>query len=659
MDQHNYYFNPPPIRRKPTATEDNTPPPPYSPFDLRDAPKFDTRSFASAPGETTNGYPYDQNNRDFLNVHRDRPRPVSRGHTHNPLPSQNDQMLHPPPLPSRLRVMTSMPNLAAPSRQFDSPISPSPSPSSSRTTSSAWNTPITPPPVAADPPTDNKPTTFWQNAVSETLHLAGGLVPHPTESTKHYTILRHSPPLIFYRGPATSVAITIFSSADHPLPRDRTLWLQQRGFSGDSGMKLKALVGATAAWLDVTPSSVVQVSDLGPDTDERSWQRDIAKATKKLAHVARETHVVRIPEASADGYFRLVLCTGGDDKKRKTLCPSPIFRVASTSTDSSVFRGASLSTIPLEVGVKVASVIASNTVNRYVGPVAGRIQGRLDKIQPGFVAREAGQRAFGAIGLKDKFGQKHFDAAGVYQEQHFFASGQGGLVVMGSDDGPQRPYPLKLSGRIVPGTGRGGAELGIPTANLATSLPDDLRYNLEGVYFGWASVLSSSGKGIDAGIAAGEWYEAVITAGRCPISSSARPSVISETEVKVHLVQDFGQGTIFGDVKMKVIVMGFLRPHTDLPPGMVLSVQDKLDIASQDVLVTMASLGRENWGPDVTIDRLKTAKSSRSLSDKFSDARGKVQNQVGKIPVHLAGIRTPDGEARDKLHGIGGYWVAR
>ena len=140
-------------------------------------------------------------------------------------------------------------------------------------------------------------------------------------------------------------------------------------------MKLKALVGSNSDWLNVTPSVQARPEDLSADT-ERAWQRDIAKAAKKSAkengakaHIPRETHVVRIPAVSADGYFRFALCTGGgpapdssSSSRRKVLCMSPIFRVASTSTDSSVFRGASLTTMPLEVGVMVASVAASKTL---------------------------------------------------------------------------------------------------------------------------------------------------------------------------------------------------------------------------------------------------------------------------------------------------------
>ncbi|KAM7201123.1 hypothetical protein V8F33_003535 [Rhypophila sp. PSN 637] len=521
-------------------------------------------------------------------------------------------------------------------------------------------------PTSANPTSSTSGTTP-KSLLNSALHFAGGLIPHPQESTKHHTILRHSPALIFYRGPKTSLAITIFSSPSHPLPPDRTLWLQQRGFSGDTGLKLKSLIGATSSWMDVTPSTEVKVSDLEAETS-KAWERDISKASRKLsremgpqkAHVPRQTHVVRIPEAAEDGYFRLVLCVGGlAGSKRKTLCQSPVFRVASTSSDSSVLKGASLSTMPIEMGVKVASFMASNVVQRYAAPVVAV----ADRVRPGMIKEEVGKRVFKSAGSKVRgmnsgVGERDgtfygFDSGGgdVMGIMGMGTMGMGGMIV-GGEDGPEQPFPIKLQGRVGMGTGRGRQELGMPTANLV-DVPGDIKTNLRGVYFGWACVFP--GRGVDPAIIAENcWYEAVIMA-----TKAAYASVIAETDIKVYLAHEFGDGVRFTDAKMKVIVMGFIRPEVQPAQGTVASVQDRLEMASQDVMVTMASLGRENWGPDMTLDRLKTAKSSRSLGDKFSDARTKVQRTVEKVPVHGVGIRTFGGEERDRIHGTGGYWVAR
>ncbi|CRK22016.1 hypothetical protein BN1723_012534, partial [Verticillium longisporum] len=108
-------------------------------------------------------------------------------------------------------------------------------------------------PTTASSQAASKDRNFLQNAFDETVFFAGGLLPHPSESTRHFSILRHSPALVWYRGPSTTVTITIFS--DEPLPPTRSIWLQRKGYSGNTGMALKSMLGTTTSWLDVTPSA--------------------------------------------------------------------------------------------------------------------------------------------------------------------------------------------------------------------------------------------------------------------------------------------------------------------------------------------------------------------------------------------------------------------
>jgi len=573
-----------------------------------------------------------------------------------------------------LRLQTSMPDLR--SHGFDPSPTGGPSPHSSYSPSS-FQRPVTPSggigpgpgfpatptsaPVSAiaarpgpgpfTPVSDNKP--FWQTALSEATHFAGGLLPQATESNKHYTILRHSPPLVFYRGPATSVEITIFSAPNYPLPSDRSLWLLQRGYSGDSGMKLKVRMGSSSTdWVEVTPAVKAQAEDAQSE-NERAWRRDIDRIVRRerkdrgeaKGHVARETHVVRIPAVASDGYFRLALCTGGsdgDEKKRKVLCWSPVFRVASTSTDSSVFRGASLSTMPLEVGVKVASVVANNTVQRYTGPVVGMVQGRIDKLKPGRVMKAAGGFVAGEL---RRDGTKADDASGRYflsEPQALFYDEN--LNPVGPESGPEAPFPLKFSGKVVPGTGRGQMELGIPTANLDELSPGDVHQRLRGVYVGWASLPPPAANTSPV------WHQAVITVSPSPY---ARAAVVVENIITVHLFHEFGAS--FTGAKLKVIAMAYLRPALD-PAA---SLQERLDMVSRDVLLAVATLSRVHWGPEVAVQRLRGVKSARNLSDRYAEARDKVQRRVDSVPLHVLGVRTAGQEARDEMYGRGGYWIAR
>ncbi|KAK2047253.1 hypothetical protein LZ31DRAFT_492330 [Colletotrichum somersetense] len=544
-------------------------------------------------------------------------------------------------------------------RPSSSPTSPGPPPTSGTFPLAGPRAPVSSPTYYAPPPpsaaaTENPQATaeksFWQTALDETKYFAGGLVSHPFEYTKHHSILRHSGALVWYRGPSTSVTVTVFSDA--PLPPTRTVWLQQKGFSGSMGMNLKSLVGATTSWLDVTPSSRAAPADLA-EGDERGCQRDIKKFLKKAprnlaAHAPRETHVVRIPAAADDGYFRLVLCSGGggDGGKRKVLCPSPVFRVASTSTDASVVRGASLASMPLEIGIKAGSVVASAVVNKYIGPAAAVVQARAKNISKAkAVTKHAAHIAH------DRYAAMRGAGYDAWRSGEGIDGGGGGGFqeappeVVGSDDGPSEPFPIKFDGKVARGTGRGGTELGVPTANL-TDVPEDVRLRMRGVYFGWARVVLPRGGG--PGL---EWHESIVTVGPAPY---ATPRVAAKNVVTVHLIHEFG-GARFLGARLKVLVMGQLRASA--PPA------DGSDAAlaayGTDVLLAVASLSRDNWGPDETRERLRAARSEMSLADRYVEARDRVQKQVDRVPLHLAGVRTEGAALRDRAFGNGGLWIPR
>ncbi|KAI1395407.1 hypothetical protein F4819DRAFT_194360 [Hypoxylon fuscum] len=507
----------------------------------------------------------------------------------------------------------------------------------------------------------NSNRSIWKTAFDETIYFAGGLVSHPFESTKHYSILRHSAAVILYRGPSTSVAVTVF--ADGPLPADRSFWLQRKGFSGNMGMAASALLRTQGNWIDVTPSFEALPSDL-PESDERAWQRDIKKFTKKTAsqknlamQTVRETCVIRIPALAEDGYLRIVMCTGEGSKK--TLCPSPVFRVASTSSDVSVLRGASLSTMPIELGLKVASVVGQNVVDRYVGPARDIIQSQVEKVQdridqykPGLVAREAGVMAYekSKVGERVVILEESFDAErdvtyDVFQTEGILGSPP---QIVGADSGPEKPYPIRFTGKVVEGTGRGRAETGIPTANLS-GVPNDLLLRLNGIYIGWAAVQPA--KGIED--ISNDWLEAIITVGPSPY---AAPRIVAKNVATVHIIHDFGAGTFF-NANLKVVIMAYLRP-VPKPDRSQPTTAITADIA-KDINIALASLSRENWHCEKTLRRVKTEMSARSIEERYVDMRAQVQKRVDSVPLHLAGVRTARGELIDQAHGRGGLYIRR
>ncbi|KAM5351022.1 hypothetical protein ACJ41O_003745 [Fusarium nematophilum] len=494
-----------------------------------------------------------------------------------------------------------------------------------------------------------KDPSKWKAALGEAQYFAGGLISHPAESTKHFTIIRHSHALVWYRGPATSVPITILS--DEPLPPDRKVYLQQKGFSGNMGMTLKALVGTTGNWIDVTPASRAGVENIA-EAEERAIQRDFKRFSKKASgrlkrHLPRETHLVRIPAVAEDGYFRLVLCTGEDGKK--VLCGSPVFRIASTSTDASVVRGASLSTMPLEMGIRVASTIGQQVAKKYTGAAgaaASVVQSRTKRFVPNAAVRKAAQTAYHHSGIGNAVNESWRNGkAGRYDPLVGGAALDGPLCVLGDDAGPEAPFPFKFSGKVAHGTGLSTRELGIPTANL-TEVADEVKMRMGGIFAAWARVVPNKGmEDFDD-----DWHEAIVAI--APLRN-ASPGVVLRNKVAVHFVHDFDGATFF-DTKVKVMLMGFLHPWT---PG--LADKHIVEEHTRDVMTTMASLGRESWGPEVSASSVRALRSERSFSDRLGEATSKVQHQVDRIPTHLVGVRTEAGAMRDQVYGNGGLWIPR
>ncbi|TFA98053.1 Riboflavin kinase [Trichoderma ghanense] len=502
--------------------------------------------------------------------------------------------------------------------------------------------------------------SIWKSALGEAQYFASGLISHPSESTRHYSIIRHTRALIWYSGPSTSVSITVLS--DEALPPTRTLWMQQKGYSGNMGMALKALAGTTSSWINVTPARLATVSDT-PEADERSIQRDLKRFAKKASgrqkkHVPRETHIVRIPATASDGYFRLVLC-GGSEAGKKVLCGSPVFRVASTSADVSVVRGASLSTMPLEMGVKVASTIGQAMANKYIGVASAVVNSQVGSIVANSTVKKVSTvavRSYQVSGAGDAV-QESWQRQRSQQERYDSLVVNVPVIHMvGAESGPEAPFPVKFDGKVVRGTGRSTAELGVPTANLS-GVSDQVKLRMGGVFAAWARIqmpsINNDGEP-DAAVddmLPTDWVEAVVTIAP---SRHAPPSVAMKNSVSVHIIHDFEE-THFVDAKLKVLLMGFLHPaappHT--PPDHLAAEH------SRDMMNTLASLGRAAWGPHDTVAMMKSVKSSRSLGERLDETTGRVVAQVDKIPLHWAGVRSEVGVLRDKAYGNGGMWIVR
>jgi len=103
---------------------------------------------------------------------------------------------------------------------------------------------------------------------------------------------------------------------------------------------------------------------------------------------------------------------------------------------------------------------------------------------------------------------------------------------------------IRLEAKVVEGFGRGGKQLGCPTANMsAKDLGDKLTDLPTGIYCGWATV---NGKGP---------YKAVTSIGWNPYFQN------KEKTVEPHLLHEFSSD-FYGE-HLKLLLCGYLRPEKD------------------------------------------------------------------------------------------------
>lgn len=148
--------------------------------------------------------------------------------------------------------------------------------------------------------------------------------------------------------------------------------------------------------------------------------------------------------------------------------------------------------------------------------------------------------------------------------------------VVGPVEGPTKPFPLRLSGPVVKGFGRGSKELGIPTANIPIEgLSVGGCADVEsGVYFGYAS--------IKLGDAEPEVFPQVMSIGWNPYYKNEVRSV------EVHIVHEFKED--FYGAEMKLVILGYIRPELDY-----ISKEALIEDINTDIRVGLKSLERESY----------------------------------------------------------------
>lgn len=147
----------------------------------------------------------------------------------------------------------------------------------------------------------------------------------------------------------------------------------------------------------------------------------------------------------------------------------------------------------------------------------------------------------------------------------------------GPDTGPVAPFPLRLSGQVIKGFGRGSKELQIPTANIPISGLDvggcsDIS---SGVYFGYASLNLNPTDPTPV-------LPMVMSIGWNPFYKNEVRSV------EVHIVHEFERD--FYGVEMRLVVLGYIRPEYDY-----VSREALVDDIHTDIDVGLKSLEREAY----------------------------------------------------------------
>ena len=574
-----------------------------------------------------------------------------------------------PDLPPRpeLSLDTTLPGSITDSKLYLSPlqsrtettISPTSTPGSSLSTSSSIPT-ATPSSASSS---QSSASAYVQKAYKEARHFAGGLISHPYEHTKHYSILRHSHGLVFYQGSSTTLAVSIF--ADAPLPADRTIWLQSKGWTGKTGMRAKAFVGRNSNWLNVTPSAEVTPEQLKPD-NERAWQRDIAKFRKKADrhvrdHSLRETVLARIPAEARDGYFQLVLCTGD---KKKVLCPSPVFRVLSASASPHSIKGASLSSLPLELGAMALGTYARNTVGTMVSPITSIVQSQVQRYMPSWTAQEAVSVTYKASGSSKMTDSTVSGAGNRYDQVRDGSFSVVGGEEISLDQGPNAPYPIQFVGRCDTQNNE-SAEFTRPKISVS-KVSGNTCHRLHGYYFGWARI-------VQKGETDGEdiWHQAAISSLTLDTSQLAQATIAEAIRrfISVSLICDY-ESTPQDGASIEVQVMGFLRPdepsqramlYKGLQAGDEAAAEAAMLLEVNDISMAQSILGHPAWSLEAVRERSEQQWPGglERVKTGYANTRMAAQRHMDRVPFHKFGVRMPVDQMRDKAILVNGFYVVR
>ncbi|KAI0370203.1 riboflavin kinase [Pilatotrama ljubarskyi] len=147
-------------------------------------------------------------------------------------------------------------------------------------------------------------------------------------------------------------------------------------------------------------------------------------------------------------------------------------------------------------------------------------------------------------------------------------------------DVPQKPFPIRLSGAVQQGFGRGGKDLGCPTANLPDeSITPMSSVTDTGVYYGYAQVSREKDGKVLLPEEDGRVLPMVMSLGWNPFYKNERMTA------EIHIMHNFAAD--FYGHEMKAIVLGYIRPELDYT-----SLEGLIEDIETDKRVALKSLAR-------------------------------------------------------------------
>ncbi|KAF7503202.1 hypothetical protein GJ744_004205 [Endocarpon pusillum] len=175
--------------------------------------------------------------------------------------------------------------------------------------------------------------------------------------------------------------------------------------------------------------------------------------------------------------------------------------------------------------------------------------------------------------------------------------------VAGPHSGPEAPFPIKLSGPVIKGFGRGSKELGIPTANIPPGALDQYPDLSTGIYYGLVGLLlpasppDTSSTSLSpspppsAATSSPSIHPAVLSIGYNPFYANKSRSI------EIHVLPQHNPSTAptslpsdFYGAPLNLLILGFIRPEYDY-----VSKESLIEDIHVDCEVARRSLEREAY----------------------------------------------------------------